>query len=392
MEDTTQETVFSWIERILHNGDAEAAFERLIDRFRTEKRYRQLFDARLMKKRWELGLPLVSQPALADVPQELRQQYQDSYVEAATEVGRLYLADGDIPRAWTYFRALGNTQPVRDALATFVAPESETPESQELLGATIQIAFQEGVHPRKGLELILEHYGMCRAITMFNAYPQQDGRNESLRLLVKALHAELVTSLKRAISTVEPGPETNSIPTLIAGREWLFENNAQYTDSSHVISVLGLSGAVDDEETLRLAVELADYGTHLGPMFQYAEDPPFDRAYEDRRIYLKALLGEDVDRAVQHFEEKAAAFDPHRDGTRPAEVLVELLIRLGRYDDAIVAFRRHLMDASPEELSCPSLLQLCQMAGDFAQLKDVAQQQSDPLGYLAALLQDRRLR
>ena len=105
------------------------------------------------------------------------------------------------------------------------------------------------------------------------------------------------------------------------------------------------------------------------------------------RIYLKALVGEDVDRAVRHFDEKAAASDGDRDGYRPAEVLVELLTRLERYDDAIKAFRRYLMDAAPEELSCLSLLQLCQMAGDFEQLKQVAKQQSDPLSYMAALVQ-----
>ena len=43
------------------------------------------------------------------------------------------------------------------------------------------------------------------------------------------------------------------------------------------------------------------------------------------------------------------------------------------------------MDAAPEDLSCPSLPQLCQMAGDFEQLKQVARQQSDPLSYMAAL-------
>ena len=69
---------------------------------------------------------------------------------------------------------------------------------------------------------------------------------------------------------------------------------------------------------------------------------------------------------------------------------MELLIRLERYDDAIKAFRRYLMDATPEDLSCPSLLQLCQMAGDFRQLRQVAKQQSDPLSYMAALIQEMR--
>jgi hypothetical protein len=385
----TRETVFSWIDQVVGDaGSADAAFERLVEHLRSEKEYRQLFDARLMKKRWELGLPLVAQPTFADLPKEVQQSYQDGYVQAATEVGELYLADGDIPRAWTYFRALGNTKPVAEALEKFVPSDSETPEAQDLLGSTIQLAFQEGVNPRKGFELILQHYGMCRAITMFSAYPHEDGRDESLRLLVRSLHGELVTNLKRAISSVEgKAPEDSAIPALIAGRDWLFENNAQHTDSSHIVSVLKLSGDLEDRECLKLAVEIADYGTHLGSMFQYQEDPPFDRVYEDRGTYLRALLGENVDAAVSHFEEKAERFDPERYGNGPAEVLVELFIRLERFDDAIRIFRRYLMNFAPEDLSCPSLLHLCQMAGDFEQLKQVAEQQSDALSYMAALVQ-----
>ena len=384
-------SLFSWIEQILQNGDAGAAFEKLVERFRKEKQYQQLFDARLMMKRLELGLPLVSQPALADLPKDIQQRYQEAYVQAAGEVGELYLSDGNVPRAWTYLRAIGSTKPVVEALESLEAPDPDTPEQHELLGSTIQIAFQEGLHPRKGFELILKHYGMCRAITMFSAYPSEDGREESLRLLVRSLHAELVSNLKRAISGVEGhSPDTDSIPALIAERDWLFENNAQYVDSSHVVSVLRLGGELDDEQSLRLAVEMAEYGSRLGDMFQYMEDPPFERVYDDRGIYLKALLGEDVDEAVKHFEEKAAAVDSDQYGNRPAQVLIELLIRLERYDEAIAVFRRYVSDVAPDDLSCPSLMQLCQMAGDFEQLKQVARDTQDPLGYMAALLQSRQ--
>jgi hypothetical protein len=246
------------------------------------------------------------------------------------------------------------------------------------------------VNPRKGFELILRHYGMCRAITMFGAYPQQDGRDESLRLLVRSLHAELVSNLKRAIASVEGKlPGGDSIPPLIAGRDWLFDNNAQHTDSSHLASLLKLSCQLEDDECLRLAVEIADYGSHLGPMFQYEDNPPFDRVYEARSIYLRALLGENVDGALRYFEEKAERFDPEQYGNGPAEALVELLIRLEKYDEAIRVFRRYLTHFAAGDLSCPSLPQLCQMAGDFEQLKEVAREQSDPLSYMAALVQSR---
>ena len=148
-----------------------------------------------------------------------------------------------------------------------------------------------------------------------------------------------------------------------------------------------MSGDLDDKDTLRLAIAIADYGTHLGPMFQHMDDPPFDNVYEDRGMYLRALAGESVDAAVKHFEEKAARFNPSAYGTGPAETLVALLIRLERYKDAIEVSRQYLSDTPPGDLSCPSLPELCQMAGDFNQLKDVTRQQADPLGYLAALIQ-----
>jgi hypothetical protein len=379
---------FSWIDDLVRTGNIDPAFAQLVERFRQEKQYRRIFDARLMQARLQLGLPLVSHPTFADLANETQRAYQEAYVRAARETGELFAADGDIGAAWPYFRAIGDTGPIVAALDRLDVGVEDTPESRDRLGDAIQIAFQDGVHPRKGFELILKQFGLCRAITMFGAYPQTDGRDESLRLLVRSLHGQLVDNLRHAISDVEgPLPESQSITALIEGRDWLFENNAQHTDSSHIGPVLAFSAELKDKETLRLAVEIADYASRLAPLFQYSDDPPFERAYEDRGIYLKALLGEDVDRAVRHFVAKAARSDPDRDRRRPAEVLVQLLVRLEKYDAAINAFRRYLIDAAPDDLSCPSLLQLCQMAGDFEQLKDVAQKQRDPLSYIAGLIQ-----
>jgi hypothetical protein len=388
MDRTSEETLFPWLEQVLQHGSAGEAFEQLAERFRRDKQYRLLFDARLMQTRLDLGLPLVSTSRIGDVPAALQEPYQKGYVQAAREVGELLLADRNIPRAWPYFRAIGDTAPIVKALDTFEAPDPDTPESHEALAATIQIAFQDGLHPRKGFELILKHYGLCRAITMFGGYADRDGRHESVRLLVCSLHRQLVENLRHAIAEVEATlPESDSVSALIDGRDWLFANNAQHTDSSHIAPVLKFSAELEDRDTLQLAVEIADYARHLDAMFQYADDPPFENTYVDHGVYLKTLAGDDVDRGIAHFEQKAEASDPDRDGSRPAQVLVELLIRLSRFDDAIKAFRRYLSDVAPEELSCPTLPRLCQMAGDFEQLKEVAKQQNDPLAYMAALIQ-----
>lgn len=379
--------LFSWIDEARRTGGADRTLEELVDRFKRDKQYGSVFNARLMKSRLDLGLPLTSHRAIADVPAHLQQRYQDAYLDAAREVGQLLLADGNIAGAWPYFRAVGNVKPVAQALETFNVDRAGSADDDEHFGQVIQIAFYEGVNPQKGFELALQHYGICRAITMFSAYPSKSGRDESLRLLVRTLHAEIVENLKRTISAVEgTTPETDSIAQLLEGRAWLFDNNAQYTDSSHLAGLLRFTVDLEDETALRQAIEIAHYGSRLSPMFQYNDNPPFDRAYEDRGIYLRALIGKDVEHAIAHFEAKAASCDPEFDGTRPAEVLVELLCRLGRHRDAIRAFRQYLGNAVPDQLSCPTLPQLCEMAGDFEQLRTVAKEQSDPLSYLAGAI------
>src|SRR5207244_593323 len=70
-----------------------------------------------------------------------------------------------------------------------------------------------------------------------------------------------------------------------------------------------------------------------------------------------------------------------------AQVLVNLLLRLGRPREALEAARRHLTTADPRQLSCPGVLELCQRAGDYGTFAEVARQQGDAVHYLAGLIQ-----
>ncbi len=74
------------------------------------------------------------------------------------------------------------------------------------------------------------------------------------------------------------------------------------------------SRPASDRETLGLACELAEYGTHLGSMFQERSDPPFDNFYVDHGVYLRALGGENVGCAIAHFGQKVEACDPAETG------------------------------------------------------------------------------
>jgi len=172
---------------------------------------------------------------------------------------RIAGGDGEIERAWPYFRAIGEVKPVAKALEN-IAPDDAN-------DGVLQIAYFDRVAPRKGFELILEKHGICRAITCFHQYPQPEGREESAGLLVRRLCSDLAASIKRTIEQNEPGaPDTGDIAQLIEGRDWLFEGSAYYIDTSHVASVVQLSPNLEDPETLRLVLGLTEYGRRLPPM------------------------------------------------------------------------------------------------------------------------------
>ena len=126
--------------------------------------------------------------------------------------------------------------------------------------------------------------------------------------------------------------------------------------------------------------ELAEYGRHLDPVHHFPSQPPFADTYVDFGAYLSALLGQNVDASVAHFRKK---LDDSVPGS--AEILVGLLTRLGRYTEAL--------DISMECLggeagsTCPSAIQLCQMASDYKRLSNLARQEGDLLAFAAGLLQ-----
>jgi hypothetical protein len=69
-----------------------------------------------------------------------------------------------------------------------------------------------------------------------------------------------------------------------------------------------------------------------------------------------------------------------------ALVLVGLLARLGRFQEAIEVSIEHL-EPGPDPLACPSLIQLCQLAGEFGQLRKLTRERGDLLNFTAAALQ-----
>ena len=115
--------------------------------------------------------------------------------------------------------------------------------------------------------------------------------------------------------------------------------------------------------------------------------PPFDNIFEDYEIYLRAVLGDDIERAVNHFRGKIDSSDPYEVGTAPAQTLVKIFAQLNRFDDAIDVYQRHLKDSDPSYLNCPNPSQLCDMSGNYDRLRSLAREDGDLLSFTAATVQ-----
>jgi hypothetical protein len=374
---------FDELERTLSAEGPAAAIDRLCTALRQRKDYDNLFHALLMKKRHQLGVSPIPTGPYQEIPADLQGEYEDTIREACRSVGRSFLEEGDIPRAFRYFQMIGEPEPVAAALDRVQPAEGE--DCQPL----VEIALHYGVHPRKGFDLVLERFGICSAITTagnLDLSQQPEVREYCVKRLVRALYAELLDRLRAEVVHREGKAPAGRLRELLAGRDWLFEEEFAHIDVSHLSSVVQMSIHLPRCEELNQARELCDYGRRLPTRFQYAADPPFEDQYRDYGVYLAALAGEEVEEGIAHFRAKVENADPETTGSYPAEVLVNLLLRLDRGQEALEVARRFLADPENRPMSCPSVPELCLRTRDYRALAEVAREQGDPVHFMAGLI------
>ncbi len=379
-----EQQLFDDLKQALDHEGATPAIDRLCQALREGKDYTGLFYALLMKKRYELGVSPVPTGSAQDLPAEVHAPYEEAIRQAGRLVGNLFLEDGNIANAWAFFRMLGEPEPVAKALENFHPVEGED------CHPVVDIAFHQGVHVRKGFELILQRFGICSAITTLSG--QDFGhapadREYCIHRLVRALYDELK---ERLIGEIEHKqgfkPTAQTVRDLIAGRDWLFAEDFYHVDVSHLSSVVQMASHLGPCPELDLARELCAYGQNLSSRFQFTSDPPFEDQYKDYGIYLAILAGDHVEEGLAHFRKKAEEADPQTVGTYPAEVLVNLLLRLNRSQEALAVARKYLSRADDTRLSCPGIADLCQRNKDFLALAEVAREQGNAVHYVAGLL------
>lgn len=365
--------------------DSAALFEKLIGELTEQQEFHRLFDAILMQKKHELGLPLSRPGVIDDVPDEHREVVEQTYIEAARRVGHLLLDAGKLSEAWVYLRTIREPGPIREALENAQIEPDDYEGTEEL----INLALYEGAHPARGLEILLATHGTCNTVT---ATDQQlpnmndDERRQVAAMLVRTIHEDLRQSVLADVRRKVPDEdESKSLRDLIAGREWLFENGNYHTDVSHLNAIVRFARALTAEcPELPLALELTEYGRNLDEPLQYAAEPPFDEFYEAHRNYFRVLLGQHADQALAWFRKRLAGEDDERDRQMIAYVLVDLLRRVQRLDDAVHFAAEHLRDL--EDPQGFSFAALCHEAGAFDKLKASAEHKGDPVAYVSALL------
>jgi hypothetical protein len=367
----------------LQQSGAEEAIRELCESLRSAGDYAKLFYALLLKDRVAIGVTPIPTASANEMTTDQQEKYEDAIRSACRTVGGLFLDAGNIGAAFGYFRMIGELEPVRAAI------EQCQPGEEDDVQPIIDIAFHQGVHPHKGFDLLLDRYGICNAITTISNYDpgqNQEPRQYAIRRLVRSLHEQLVERLRTAIEQQQGfAPSGSTIHQLIEGRDWLFADDMYFTDTSHLSSIVQMSVELDSREELLLARELCAYGRKLSPTLQYAGSPPFENLYEDVDVFLSILLGENVEAGIEAFRAKISA-DPDGPDMFAAEVLVRLLVRLNRLDDALAIARQHLATADDRQLSCPGVFELAQRTKNFRALAETARERHDPVHYLAGLI------
>jgi hypothetical protein len=379
---------FDQFEAALASGGPAAVFEVLSTRLSAAGRFHELFESRLMAARHALGLSVNNRTNLDELPSPVREQLEAAYLVACREVGTAFLQGDRLREAWMYLRPLGEKQ----AMAQRIAQTPVTPDNVELL---IELALHEGLCLQLGYELVLAHYGTCSAITMFDSVAQGRGRAERDQLaqtLVRHLHRELLGNLVADVArrdqstTADQVAAMTSIPALLADREWLFADLNYHVDASHLAATVRIARLTTDADTLRLAGELCEYGRHLAAPYQFASEPPFSDLYVDSARYFRAMLGEDVESAIEFFGHQARAGAEANASTAAAEAYVALLTHLGRADEALDASLDLLPLGMPTSGLAPGVWELAAAGGNFARVRAACRERGDVLGFTAALL------
>ncbi len=388
---------FMMLEQLVDKEGLQAAAQELVERMRQQKLYPELFEARKMLHRVELGLPPVhvdpigaqgkKSGAIQQDPQ-VQDELDKRLLDACREVGGGLMRSGRLQEGWMYLRAVGDDAFASEAMAA-VEP------TQDNLDLLLNLYVHEGVDIGRGTELCLKMRGTCNTITMLDSIVAMRGRSDqqaAVEALVKHVHQELLANLIADVTRRMPqvqAPEDRSIVAWLGLVPGLLRDGTYHLDTTHLASTVRFARVLDDPSTLKLAADLAEYGRQLHAQYQYSSEEPFADLYPMSLAWFRALMGEHVDAALRVFRQKAESIDLEEHGTIGIETYADLLARIGRPDEAGKYLIRTMPDGMRPFGVAPSLIELSSASGEFQPMKDHAKQRGDLIGFAAALLQSK---
>jgi hypothetical protein len=393
--DSKADNDFMLLERIAEDQGLVAAAQELVERMRQQRLYPELFEARKMLHRVELGLPPVHVDTVGSHGNKSEAIKTDSHVQdeldkrlldACREVGAGLIQSGRLQEGWMYLRAVGDDAFASEAMAA-IEP------TQDNLDLLLNLYVHEGINIGRGTELCLKMRGTCNTITMLDSIVAMRGRSDqqaAVGALVKHVHQELLANLiadiKRRKSDVQ-APEDHSIVAWLGLLPGLLRDGTYHLDTTHLASTVRFARVLDDPPILRLAADLAEYGRQLHAQYQYSSEEPFAELYPMSLAWFRALLGEHVDAALRVFRQKAESLDLDEHGSIGIETYADLLARIGRPAEAAKYLMRSMPDGMRPFGVAPSLIELASASGEFDPMKEHARTRGDLIGFAAAVLQ-----
>ncbi|MFN9720572.1 MAG: hypothetical protein ACK58L_17875 [Planctomycetota bacterium] len=349
--------------------------------------FHRLFDAKLIRIRRNLGLPITQPTSLKDIPREHELIFREAYKNAARDVGQLFLNVGQLADAWAYFRTIQEPDAVREAISRKIAelPAEPGPQTDDMLN----LALYEGAHVVEGLRLLLKTHGICNTVTAMGQMMAQmtpSERREAAALMVRSIYSDLQHNVRRDLERRLPLLKPNqSLAELIRGREFLFADGGYHVDVSHLHSIVSFARHLqkDDPELIH-AIELAQYGGQLAEHLRYPADVPFDDYYAANEHFLKAVAGIDVDDSMAWFADRLDQEPDASDQRMIAFVLVDLGQRVGRIEMALEKASVHLNRL--EDPNGFSFAACCVQAGRIDLLESAARNNDDVLALATAIL------
>lgn len=378
-------SIYEQLAKLVSSASRQQAVAELIRHFEQEKKYHELFEALKMQLRMNLDMPAAQAEFAEKLDEQTEIQLERGLLDACRRVGELFLQDGKIREGWMYMRPVGDRELAARALSR-VEPNDENVD--ELL----EVLLHEGVDVARGYALALDRLGTCNSITLFETALAAKPRAEqqtAAALLVRHVHEELIGNLSRDIAQrEEQQPTETTAEELLKARPELLRDGTYHVDTSHLASTVRFARVLDDPSCLALALDITAYGRQLHPQFQYPGEEPFLDLYPASAAFFRAILGQQVDAGIRYFSQKADAVDQEQFGTIAVEVLIDLLSRCGRHEEALAAYQKRLPVGARTLGVAPSILQLSQRLGNFEPMLAICKQRDDLLGFAAAILQE----